>query len=81
MLQGDGGMCLCGTLGAAAGAFPAEVLAEVRAFFEAGLARMIAQGVTPEKSAGVLATLEGAMLLATVMQRAAAFDEATAALG
>lgn len=80
-LHGDEGMCLCGTLGAAAGALPAEVLAEARAFFEAGLAQMIAQGVTPQKAAEVLATLEGAMLLATVMQRPAAFDEATAALG
>ena len=79
-LQGDGGMCLCGTLGAAAGTLPEEVLAEARAFFEEGLAQMAARGLTTEKAAQVLATLEGAMLLATVMQRPAAFDEATAAL-
>lgn len=80
-LQGDGGMCLCGTLGAAAGDLPAEVLTEARAFFSAGLAQMTLQGLTTEKAAQLLATLEGALLLATVMQRPAAFDEATAALG
>lgn len=78
-LKGDGGMCLCGTLGAAAGALPDEVLAEARAFFEAGLTQMTTRGLTPEKAVQVLATLEGAMLLATVLQRPAAFDEATAA--
>lgn len=75
--DGDGGMCLCGTLGAAAGALPDEVLAEARAFFEAGLDQMTRRGLTAEKAAQVLATLEGAMLLANVLQRPAAFDEAT----
>jgi TetR/AcrR family transcriptional repressor of nem operon len=79
-LQGDGGMCLCGTLGAAAGALPHEVLCEARAFFEAGLAQMTTRGLTTEKAAQVMATLEGAMLLANVLHRPAAFEEATAAL-
>jgi TetR/AcrR family transcriptional regulator, transcriptional repressor for nem operon len=79
-LQGDSGMCLCGTLGAAAGALPDEVRGEARAFFESGLAQMTARGLPPERAAQVLATLEGAMLLANVLSRPAAFDEATAAL-
>ncbi|AUH65282.1 TetR/AcrR family transcriptional regulator [Paracoccus zhejiangensis] len=80
-LEGDGGMCLCGILGAAACALPDEVLSEARGFFEAGLAQMTARGLTTEKAAQVIATLEGAMLLANVLHSPAAFDEATAALG
>lgn len=76
----DGGMCLCGTLGAAAGALPDEVRTEARAFFEAGLAQMAAHGLPPARAMQVLATLEGAMLLANALCRPAAFDEATAAL-
>jgi TetR/AcrR family transcriptional repressor of nem operon len=79
-LHRDGRMCLCGVLGAAAGALPDEVLTEVRAFFEAGLAQMTARRLTAEKASQVLATLEGAMLLANVLGRPAAFDDATAAL-
>lgn len=76
-LKNDGGMCLCGALGAAANALPKEVLAEARAFFEAGLTQMIAHGLTMERATHLLATLEGAMLLANVLQRPAAFEEAT----
>lgn len=79
-VQADGGMCLCGTLGAAAGALPAEVQTEARAFFEAGLAQMTTHGVTPDRALQVLATLEGAMLLANVLRQPQAFDRATAAL-
>lgn len=84
-LREDGRMCLCGVLGAQVGALPPEVAAEARRFFERGaesLAR--AHGGTPEaaRDAGlrVLATLEGAMLLARTLGDPAAFDRATAAL-
>ena len=79
-LYGDGRMCLCGILGAAAGALPEEVLIEARAFFEACLEQMTAGGLTAGRAAQVLATLEGSMLLATVLNRPVVFDEATAAL-
>lgn len=79
-LEADGGMCLCGTLGAAASTLPYEVRTEARAFFEAGLAQLMAHGLPPARAAQVLATLEGAMLLANVLCRPAAFDEATALL-
>jgi TetR/AcrR family transcriptional regulator, transcriptional repressor for nem operon len=80
-IQSDGGMCLCGILGAAATALPDEVRSEARAFFEESLAQMTKRGLTIERAAQVLATLEGAMLLAIVLQRNSAFDEATATLG
>lgn len=79
-IRADGGMCLCGTLGAAAIALPDEVRTEARAFFEAGLRQMAAHGLSPVRAAQVLAVLEGAILLANVLGRPATFDDATAAL-
>ncbi len=86
-LREDGRMCLCGVLGAEAGALPPEVAAEARRFFERGaeaLAR--AHGGGPGDAAArdaglrVLATLEGAMLIARALGDPEAFDRATAAL-
>ena len=79
-IRSDGGMCLCGVLGAAAGALPDAVRCEARAFFEAGLAQMTANGLSPARAAQVLAVLEGAMLLAVALDRPAAFDDAAAIL-
>lgn len=79
-LHEDGRMCLCGVLGSEAGALPPAVLAEVRRFLERA-----AEGLSPGADATgeglrMLATLEGAMLLARAMGDPAAFDEATAHL-
>lgn len=84
-LHEDGRMCLCGVLGAEVGALPPEVAAEARRFFERGVEGLArAHGGTPDaaRDAGlrVLATLEGAMLLARTLGDPAAFDRATAAL-
>lgn len=85
-LREDGRMCLCGVLGAEAGALPPEVAAEARRFFERGaecLARAHGGGpAAAARDAGlrVLATLEGAMLIARALGDPAAFDRATAGL-
>lgn len=87
-LREDGRMCLCGVLGAEAGALPPEVAAEARRFFERGaesLARARpgeAAGAEARRDAGLraLATLEGAMLIARALDDPTAFDRATAGL-
>jgi TetR/AcrR family transcriptional repressor of nem operon len=79
-LKDDGMMCLCGALGAAASALPEEVATEARRFFEEGLEALTSSGMPSGKAAQVLATLEGAMLLANVLARPSAFDAATADL-
>jgi TetR/AcrR family transcriptional regulator, transcriptional repressor for nem operon len=84
-LREDGRMCLCGVLGAEAGALPPEVAAEARRFFERGaecLARAHDGPAAAARDAGlrVLATLEGAMLIARALGDPAAFDRATAGL-
>ena len=84
-LREDGRMCLCGVLGAEAGALPSAVAAEARRFFERGaecLARAQGGSGTAAREAGlrVLATLEGAMLIARTLGDPAVFDQATAEL-
>jgi TetR/AcrR family transcriptional repressor of nem operon len=84
-LREDGCMCLCGVLGAEADALPSEVATEVRSFFKLGmesLTRAIGKSgqMTPEEAAHMLATLEGAMLLALTLGDVAFFDKATASL-
>lgn len=85
-LHEDGRMCLCGVLGAEAGGLPPEVVAEARRFFERGVAELAAAsdlGGIQARRAGlqILATLEGAMLLARALGDDAAFDQAAAHLG
>ncbi|WP_376087446.1 TetR/AcrR family transcriptional regulator [Roseomonas sp. CCTCC AB2023176] len=77
-LREDGRMCLCGVLGAEAGALPPEVAAEARRFFQRG-AECLA-GNTPDDGLRILATLEGAMLVARTLGDPDAFDRATATL-
>lgn len=79
-LRQDGKMCLCGALGVTASGLPLEVGDEARKFFQAGLDRLAAGGLSAERSATVLATLEGAMLLATALRDPAIFDAATRGL-
>ena len=84
-LREDGRMCLCGVLVAEAGALPPEVAAEARRFFERGaacLAHAHDGPATEARDAGlrVLATLEGAMLIARALGDPTAFDRATAGL-
>ena len=79
-LMSGAGMCLCGSLGAAAGDLMPAVVAEVRLFFEKGLASLTSGGLDRGSAARVLATLEGAILMASVAGDATIFDDATARL-
>jgi TetR/AcrR family transcriptional repressor of nem operon len=79
-LHDDGRMCLCGSLAVMTRDLSPEVAIEVRRFFELGVDNLVARGLSRERAMQVLATLEGAMLLANVLGDTAAFDEATAAL-
>lgn len=74
-------MCLCGSLGATVGDLTPEVAHEVRQFFEASVAHLVAGGLTEERATQVLATLEGAILMASVQGDVSVFDRATAGLG
>ncbi len=74
-------MCLCGSLGATVGDLAPDVAQEVRQFFDAGIASLVAGGLTEERAAQVLATLEGAILMASAQGDPAIFDRATADLG
>lgn len=74
-------MCLCGSLGATVGDLTPDVAQEVRQFFHAGIASLVAGGLTEERAAQVFATLEGAILMASAQGDPAIFDRATADLG
>ncbi len=74
-------MCLCGSLGATVGDLKPEVANEVRQFFEASIASLVAGGLTTARATQVLATLEGAILIASAHGDPAIFDRATEALG
>lgn len=73
-------MCLCGSLGAAVGDLTPDVAHEVQQFFEAGIASLVAGGLTENRATQVLATLEGAILMASAQCDPAVFDRATADL-
>lgn len=86
-LMVDGRMCLCGMLGAEIDGIPDEVAAEARRFFERGVASLTQASdaggdgpLTAEAALRIMATLEGAMLLARTLRNNAIFDQATATL-
>ena len=81
-------MCLCGMLGAEIGTLPGEVSDEVRRFFEVNLkwlrqvlergrerGEIFLEGEAGGEASLVLATLEGAMLVARSTGRYDTFDE------
>ncbi|MGX7741752.1 TetR/AcrR family transcriptional regulator [Rhodopseudomonas parapalustris] len=74
-------MCLCGSLGVTVGDLTPDVGHEVRQFFEAGIASLVAGGLTQERATQVLATLEGAILMASAQSDPVIFDRATVDLG
>jgi TetR/AcrR family transcriptional repressor of nem operon len=80
-LEDGAKMCLCGSLGAIAGDLTPEVTHEVRQFFERSIASLVAGGLTLERATQVLATLEGAILMASAQSDPAVFDRATTNLG
>jgi TetR/AcrR family transcriptional regulator, transcriptional repressor for nem operon len=79
----DGRMCLGGALGAEAGGLPPEVADVARDFFRRlvdDLADRIDGPGSRTRAQQVLATLEGAMILARSLDQINTFDTATAAL-
>lgn len=76
-LREDGRVCLCGVLGVVSNDLAPGVHAEVKAFFEAGLAQMQANGLERAEAERVLSLLEGAMLTSVVLGDRDIFDRVT----
>ncbi|MFC0804551.1 MULTISPECIES: TetR/AcrR family transcriptional regulator [Sinorhizobium] len=79
-LHRDGRMCLCGALGATSQDLAGEVREEVKRFFLLGIDKLMEAGLSHNSALQVLATLEGAMLTANVLEDPSMFDNGTAAL-
>lgn len=86
-LGDDGRMCPCGALAGEATSLPPAVAAEVRRYFDrigGWIARLLGQGATnPEMKARalrVLATLQGALLMARIERDPTLFDQITTGL-
>lgn len=76
-------MCVCGVLGTETGALPPEVSEEIRTFFRRcidDLARRIGGAEATAHAFNVMATLEGAMMIARTYGEVEAFDQAVAKL-
>jgi TetR/AcrR family transcriptional repressor of nem operon len=76
-------MCLCGVLGAEAGALAPEVAEEILSFFRRcidDLSRRIGGPGAEARAFHVMATLEGAMMLARAYRSVEVFDQAVASL-
>jgi TetR/AcrR family transcriptional repressor of nem operon len=74
--------CLCGMLGAESWGLPKPVVDAVAAFFEANMVwigRALPKGLTPRgrriRSAQILATLQGGMMIATTLKDLSLFDD------
>lgn len=79
-LRRDGRMCLCGALAATSHDLAEEVRAEVKRFFELGIDKLREGGLTREAAVRVLATLEGAMLTANILDDQSVFESGSAEL-
>ena len=79
-LHRDARMCLCGAMAATSHDLAEEVRSEVRRFFRLGLQRLQLGGLAPADAIQVLATLEGAMLTANVLEDPSLFDSGTETL-
>ena len=87
-LKEDGLMCLCGIFGAEISDLPDAVARKTRAFFQRNidwLARVFAAQDLPtdlcrRKAGAMIATLEGAMIMARSMQDDVLFDQISAEL-
>ncbi|WP_301149804.1 TetR/AcrR family transcriptional regulator [Mycobacterium simiae] len=83
-LRADGGMCLGGALGAEIQGLPAEVAFMAGEFFRSladDLTHRLDTAGPRARALHILATLEGALILARSLGDVDAFDQATAALG
>lgn len=82
-LTQDGNMCLFAVLGVEAGGLAPEIAAEILAFFRRcieDLTRRVGGPNAECRAFQIMATLEGAVMLAGVYKDRAAFDQAAAAL-
>ncbi|KIC24985.1 MULTISPECIES: TetR/AcrR family transcriptional regulator [unclassified Leisingera] len=87
-LKQDGLMCLCGVFGAEIADLPPPVASATRAFFARNLEWLgqvyqrqgLQRDAADRAAAHMIATLEGAMILARAMEDAALFDAAVARL-
>ena len=88
-LKGEGKLCLCGVLGAEADGLPTEVVGATRIFFERNLAWLaaalsasqeIGAGAAKAHAAHILASLEGAMILAKTLDDEKAFEAVATSL-
>lgn len=79
-LSRDGRMCLCGAMGATSHDLADEVRDEVKRFFLLGIECLVGGGLKKDVAVQVLATLEGAMLTANVLDDPDMFECGTAAL-
>jgi TetR/AcrR family transcriptional repressor of nem operon len=80
-IEQDGGMCLSGMLGAEAGGLPVEVSEEIENFFRKAVEDLTQRlGGAQDRAFAVLATLEGALILARAYGDVGAFDHAAASL-
>jgi len=80
-IEQDGGMCLSGMLGAEAGGLPAEVSEEIENFFRKAVDDLAHRlGDSQDRAFAVLATLEGALILARAYGDVGAFDHAASSL-
>jgi TetR/AcrR family transcriptional repressor of nem operon len=79
-LHSDGKMCLCGALGATSKDLASEVRDEVKRFFLLGIEMLVKGGLSRDAALRVLATLEGAMLTANVLEDPSTFENGTSAL-
>ncbi|WP_414125673.1 hypothetical protein [Rhizobium sp. BR 317] len=72
--------CAYAALAATAQDLAGEVLDEVQRFFLLGIDKSTKAGLSRNSALQVLATLEGAMLTANVLENPSLFDDGTAAL-
>jgi TetR/AcrR family transcriptional regulator, transcriptional repressor for nem operon len=82
-LHADGRICLGGALGAETGGLPPEVAEAARDFFRrvtSDLAHRIGGADSQARAQNIIATLQGAMILARALNDFDAFDGATAIL-
>jgi TetR/AcrR family transcriptional repressor of nem operon len=73
-------MCPLAVLGAGSLDLPKEVSAEVRRFYQMCLEKMIGGGLSQNAATELLATITGAIVVATALDDFTAYDRATSEL-
>lgn len=79
-LHSEDRMCPCTVLGAGSLDLPPEVAAKVKRFYEMCLDKLVAEGLSQNSAAELLAIVTGAMVVANALRDAGAYDRATTEL-